>query len=129
MMGPYVTDHSRRSKLSEKCSRPNIRSTGGGAYQSYKHNRYSESSEATLISTLQALAGLFLLNVLHKENQEWLAKRKVIVWEYPMNPIMLMQNLKGSKFGTVLPGISARSELFLHEFRVDKKATGVLLAD
>jgi hypothetical protein len=94
------------------------------AYQSYKHNRYSESAEATLDNTLQALAGLFLLNVLHKENQRWLVEEEVIAWEFPMNPIMLSRNLLGSKFGSTLPSVRARSELFLHEFRVDRKAAG-----
>jgi hypothetical protein len=95
------------------------------AYQSYKHNRYSESAEATLDNTLQALAGLFLLNVLHKENQRWLVKEEVITWEFSMSPIMLTPHLLGSKFGSTLPEVRARSELFLHEFRVDKKAAGL----
>ena len=99
------------------------------SYQSYKHNRYSESAEATLNNSLQARAGLFLLNVLHKENQKWLAEKKVIAWQYPMTPLMLAQNLKGSKFGATLPDIRARSELFLHEFRVDKKASKLPLTD
>ncbi len=95
------------------------------AYQSYKHNRYSESEEATLDNTLKALAGLFLLNVLHKENQKWLVEEEVIVWQYPMNPIMLTPNLLGSKFGSTTPNVRARSELFLHEFRFDGKTAAL----
>ncbi len=92
------------------------------AYQSYKHNRYSESAEATLNNTLQALAGLFLLNVLHKENQGWLIEKEVIAWQNPMGHVMLKLDLAGSKFGSTIPNVRARSELFVHEFRFDRKA-------
>ena len=94
------------------------------AYQSYKHNRYSESAEATLSNTLQALAGLFLLNVLHKENQRWLIEKEVIARQNPMGYVMLALNLSGSRFGSTLPNVRARRELFVHEFRFDRKAAG-----
>lgn len=97
------------------------------AYNHIKHEWFDCIKEATLENTIEALAGLFVLNILHKESQEYLIKHEnVIVWEYlrsfPQGYILGI--LKNSMIG--IPAtlksytIKAETPLFTHIFRVDE---------
>lgn len=91
------------------------------AYNSYKHDRYSQPEYATLRHTVESLAGLFILNVLHKENQELLVESRVIKGPVGWGPKMMSVNLGKSAFGVTGPAhlYSAHSRLFSHRFRAD----------
>ncbi len=95
------------------------------AYNSYKHDRYSQPEYATLHHTVESLGGLFILNVLHKENQELLVESGVIKGPAGWGPKMMLVNLGKSAFGVTGPAhlYSAHSRLFSHQFRADNSSS------
>lgn len=93
------------------------------AYNKYKHYRYSLIDYANLRNVAEALSGLFLLNILHKENQEYLVGEDVIHGPAGFGSKMILANLKKSNFGAPTQGYMAKSSLFSHEFRVDSGQT------
>lgn len=95
-----------------------------------KHNWASNYQQAHLRNVIEALSGLFELNILHKECQNYLVNNEVIrstesdFFERE-NPENIKDILKQSFVG--LPAhyafkIRAKSKLFFHEFRRDKNA-------
>ncbi len=91
------------------------------AYNNYKHHRYSDPGTATLRNTLESLAGLFLLNALHKENQEVLVENGIIRGLWPEAPKMMKNRLSKSNFGVTGMTLEARSDIFTHQFRIDNR--------
>ena len=90
------------------------------AYNKYKHSRYADIDIATLRNSVEALAGLFVLNVLHKENQAFLVERGVIRATYGPSDKGIIIALAKSDFGIVAGyKCEAKSELFDHMFRRD----------
>ena len=49
------------------------------AYNRVKHGWFIDIEEATLKNTIEALAGLFVLNILHKESQMYLLKYQNVI--------------------------------------------------
>lgn len=107
------------------------------AYNKIKHEWYNSRKQmATLNNVLEALASLFLLNILHKDGQAWLIDEKVISGNVelymPIESIGRMTHdefirvalpdaLKMSKFGVPTDVEAwAISRLFEHKFRQDK---------
>jgi hypothetical protein len=100
------------------------------SYNHVKHTWFDCIEEATLENVVGALAGLFILNVLHLESREYLVKyQDVIVGDYMRGiPISLLEKaMKASTLG--IPenwrgnNFIARTPLFTHTFRIDKKTT------
>jgi hypothetical protein len=99
------------------------------SYNHVKHGWYVNIKEATLKNTIEALAGLFVLNVLHKESQEYLIKHQdVITGEFldRMPQDMILEAFNRSMIG--IPEARnqtciAKTSLFMHIFRVDKQVT------
>jgi len=90
------------------------------AYNKYKHSRYADIGIATLRYSVEPLAGLFVLNVLHKENQAFLVEKKVIHATYGPSDAGIINALAKSNFGTVAGyRCEAKSQLFDHVFRRD----------
>jgi len=98
------------------------------SYNHVKHKWFDCIEEATLANTVEALAGLFVLNIIHKESQEYLIKyQNVIVGDFigTMPQSFLMKAFKSSMIG--IPKdfkytCVARTPLFTHVFRVDENA-------
>ena len=98
-----------------------------------KHEIFEQiEKKATLENTLNALAGLFVLNILHKENQRYLIRyTNVISAEGPgaeefMTKGPIEQNLRPSFIGVpkdIHYKFMARTPLFIHIFRVDENIT------
>jgi len=89
-------------------------------YNEYKHYRYSLRESATLKNTVHALAGLFALNVLHKENQEFLIENGVIRATDRYAMAVPENSLSSSNFGIKSHlRCGAQSRLFHHVFRFD----------
>jgi len=104
-------------------------------YNKVKHELFQEmEKKATLVHSLNALAGLFLLNILHKESQRYLIRytdtifveflqRKQIEKALGTSFIGAPHNMSAFKF-------IARTPLFTHVFRTDSdpsKKAGSLL--
>jgi len=90
------------------------------AYNNYKHSRYADTAIATLRNSVEALAGLFILNVLHKENQAFLVEKGVIRATYGPGDKGIINALAKSDFGIVAGyKCEAKSQLFDHMFRRD----------
>ena len=84
--------------------------------------------EATLGNTIKALAGLFVLNILHKQNQQYLLEHtNVFTSDFP-GKIPIGTYLEESMIGIPKSirnlGIRAETPLFTHVFRLDEKAEG-----
>jgi hypothetical protein len=96
------------------------------SYNHVKHGWYENIEEATLKNTVEALAGLFVLNVLHKESQEYLIKyQDVITGEFldKMPQYMVLEAFNRSMIGiprALNQTCIARTPLFMHTFRVDE---------
>lgn len=97
------------------------------SYNHVKHTWFDSIEEATLENVAGALAGLFILNVLHIESREYLIKyQDVIVCDYmrsiPMS--LLVKVVKASMIGIPTNwghyNFVARTPLFTHTFRIDK---------
>lgn len=104
------------------------------SYNHVKHTWFDCIEEATLENVVGALAGLFILNVLHIESREYLIKyQDVIVCDYKrQTPMSLLEKVvKASMIG--IPenwgryNFVARTPLFTHTFRIDKTVSSPLL--
>ena len=100
------------------------------AYNHVKHTWFECLEEATLKYTINALAGLFVLNVLHKESQEYLVRyQDVIVWDFmeSTNTKVILDTLEKSMIGIPKSWRNyhflARTPLFTHAFRLDDKVS------
>ncbi|GAI17301.1 unnamed protein product [marine sediment metagenome] len=99
------------------------------AYNHVKHGWYVNIKEATLKNTIEALAGLFVLNILHKESQEYLIKyHDVITGEfYGLMPRGIVKLFSVSMIGKPRSYrnimVMAKTPLFMHVFRVDNNVT------
>lgn len=95
------------------------------AHNHVKHGWYVNIEEATLKNTIEGLAGLFVLNVLHKESQEYLIKyQDVIRGEFldKMPQSMILKAFNASMVGipkNLNQTCIAVTPLFTHTFRVD----------
>ena len=100
------------------------------SYNHVKHSWFECIEEATLANVIGGLAGLFLLNVLHKESLDYLvAYQDVLVADFKdsfpknyfrdlMKVSMIGVPKNWSKFNFL-----ARTPLFTHVFRIDEKST------
>jgi hypothetical protein len=103
------------------------------SYNKVKHQFFEQiEQKATLQNALGALASLFVLNILHKESQEYLVKyQNVIVCDYlkSMGKENILNFFKASKTGVPKSvsgyNFKAVTPLFTHVFRVDKQADAV----
>jgi len=103
------------------------------SYNKVKHQFFEQiEQKATLQNALGALASLFVLNILHKESQEYLVKHQnVIVCDYmrSMSKVNILNFFKASKIGAPKPvsgyNFKAVTPLFTHIFRIDEKAGAV----
>lgn len=98
------------------------------AHNHVKHGWYVNIEEATLKNTIEWLAGLFVLNVLHKESQEYLIKyQDVIRGEFldKMPDYMILDHFRASMIGIpkrLNQTCVAVTPLFMHTFRIDPNA-------
>jgi len=99
------------------------------SYNKVKHQFFEKIEErARLDHTINALAALFILNILHKENQEYLIKyQNVITSDYAkeFSKNALLSYFKKSKIGIPKPiggyNFMAVTPLFKHIFRIDNQ--------
>lgn len=95
------------------------------AYNHVKHGWYVNIEEATLKSTIEGLAGLFVLNILHKESQEYLLKYQDVIrgeFLHDMPKISIPKAFNVSMIGipkNLNQTCVATTHLFIHTFRVD----------
>lgn len=103
------------------------------SHNKLKHEFFEKLEErARLQNTINALAALFVLNILHKESQEYLIKyQNVIVCDYmkSMSKTNILGFFEASKIGVpkTVSGYNFRAvtPLFTHIFRVDEQAGAV----
>lgn len=103
------------------------------SYNKVKHQFFEQiEQKATLQNALGALASLFVLNILHKESQEYLVKyQNVIVCDYmkSMPKEHILNYFKASKTGVPKRvsgyNFKAVTPLFTHVFRIDEQASTV----
>ncbi len=99
-------------------------------HQNIKHDWANNYQKAHLRNVVEGLSGLFALNILHKECQNYLVDKEVIRSTEPdflmrENPENIMAILQQSFVGFPAHytyGIGAKSKLFYHDFRRDEKA-------
>lgn len=94
-------------------------------YSKVKHEIFEQmEKKATLGNTLNALAGLFVLNILHKESQQYLIRyTNNVFWTEYFGKKEIEAYLKKSFIGVpvnVKSKFIARTPLFTHMFRIDK---------
>ena len=95
------------------------------SYNHVKHKWFDCIQEATLENTVKALAGLFVLNILYKENQKYLIRHTdvidfgVRIGKRQMEKY-LMKSMIGVPRGFSGWEIKAETPLFTHRFRVDE---------
>lgn len=101
------------------------------SYNHVKHQWFDCMKEATLENTIDALAGLFVLNILHKQNQKYLLEHtNVFTSDFP-GSITIGMYLEDSMIG--IPRsvrnlhIRAETPLFTHFLRVEKDIDGTPL--
>lgn len=96
------------------------------SYNNVKHNWAEHYAEANLRNTLYSLGALFLLNVLHKESQVYLAKTNHLItgWRniniiQQKPPNIILDGLRGLFKGSPKSSDDhwVETRLFLHEFR------------
>ena len=96
------------------------------AYNHVKHTWFDCIEEATLENVVASLGGLFLLNILHKESQEYLIKYQDVMvrdFQTSLTQREVLKLMKESIIG--IPNrwnsfnFRARTPLFTHTFRVD----------
>jgi hypothetical protein len=93
-------------------------------YNKVKHEIFQEmEKKATLENSINALASLFVLNILHKESQRYLVRyTDTIFAEFlPRNQIekSLNASFVGSPHNMTAFEFVARTQLFTHAFRTD----------
>jgi len=100
------------------------------AYNHVKHGWYVNIEEATLKNTIESLAGLFVLNILHKESQEYLIKYQDTITGAFLSSIgesQMLRILNASMIGIPKSWRHniwiAKTPLFMHTFRVDQSVT------
>jgi len=98
------------------------------SYNHVKHQWFDCMKEATLGNTIEALAGLFVLNILHKQNQAYLFEHtNVFTSDFPgAGPLgfYLEKSMIGIPKSWRNFGIRAETPLLTHIFRVDEKVEG-----
>ena len=103
------------------------------AHNKLKHEFFEKLEErATLQNTINALSGLFLLNIFHKENQQYLIRHNNVIFsegvgatEFATGSI-IERFLRPSFIGVpkdITFKFYARTQLFNHVLRVDKNIT------
>lgn len=96
------------------------------AYNHVKHKWFDCIQEATLENTIKALAGLFVLNILHIENQQYLVRHTNVISDDFLRKEDIERFLTASMIGIPESAsaykIKAETPLFTHFFRYDKKA-------
>jgi len=101
------------------------------AYDHIKHKWFDCIEEATLEHTINGLASLFLLNVLHKESQKYLIEYQDVIISDFSNISEPTSAYTFNEFKKSMIGISkgfsgynyrARTPLFIHFFRLDETA-------
>jgi len=94
------------------------------SYNHVKHGWFDSIQEATLGNTIKALAGLFVLNILHKENQRYLVRHTNVIQFDSIGKrqmeTSLMKSMIGVPKGFSNWRIKAETPLFTHYFRVDE---------
>ena len=95
------------------------------SYNHVKHEWFDCIKEATLENTVRALAGLFVLNIIHKDSQKYLIQHtEVIDFGFRMSKRemekYLMKSMIGVPKGFSGWKIKAETPLFTHFFRVDE---------
>lgn len=94
------------------------------SYNKIKHEMLEQlEKRATLENTISALAGLFVLNILHKESRKYLIRHTNVIFAEFMSKSDLDRFLSESFIGApenVVSTFTARTSLFSHTFRIDK---------
>jgi len=98
------------------------------SYNRVKHEWFDRIKDATLKNTIEALAGLFVLNILHKENQQYLVRHTNVISNHYLDKkqieTSLMESMTGVPWGVSDFIIKAETPLFTHIFRVDENVEG-----
>ena len=89
------------------------------AYNALKHDRFANKEVATLEKTLNALGGLFLLNVLHLETALNLVDYDIIKSNYSKE--ILKKIVIGEKMCNKIEPIYAKTKLFGYILYLDKR--------
>lgn len=90
-----------------------------GAYTDLKHDRFANKEVATLGKTLDALGGLFLLNVLHSETALNLVDYDIIKSHYSKE--CLKKIVTGEEMYNEIEPIYAKTKLFGYILNSDKR--------
>ena len=102
------------------------------AYNSVKHGFFQHMRKGKLDHLVHALGGLFALNVLHKDSQQYLLKigalqmgdfdKRFVYWRDPKRGWDAVKNSFLGLHGDVAWDAWVTSEIFLHRFRRDPSA-------
>lgn len=94
------------------------------SYNKVKHEIFEQiEKKATLENTLNALAGLFILNILHKESQQYLIRYTNVFFAEYFGKKEIEAYLGKSFIGVpenIASKFLARTPVFTHIFRIDK---------
>ena len=97
------------------------------SYNKLKHEMLEQlETRATLENTINALAALFVLNILHKESRKYLIRHTNVIFAEYMSKYDLERFLSESFMGVpknVASKFIARTPLFTHIFRPDENVT------
>ena len=100
------------------------------AYNNVKHEFFQNMHEGTLDHLVRALGGLFALNIIHKDSQQYLINIGVISGSLGLGPHFtgahIWSWLKESFIGSphnVASDVWARSQVFQHMFRRDESVS------
>jgi len=106
----------------------NIKPKWWDAYNHVKHEWFDCLQEATLENTLNALAGLFILNILYKESQKHLIRSSDVFFADYLRKEDIEKALKDSYIGVPIKcknfNFVARTQLFTHILRIDENIIG-----
>ncbi|UCH31689.1 MAG: hypothetical protein JSV05_09415 [Candidatus Bathyarchaeota archaeon] len=93
-----------------------------------KHEEFESIKEATLEHTIKALAGLFILNILHWRNQIYVVRQTDVFYAEYMRREDMEIYLKESMIGVPKSlshwRIEAKTPLLAHLLRVDESTEG-----
>jgi hypothetical protein len=102
------------------------------SHNKLKHKFFEQLEErATLQNTVNALAGLFVLNILHKENRQYVIRHTNVIYAEGIS-LEFMEREIESSLEVSFVGVPkdkqnyrfiARTQLFTHVFRVDNNKT------
>lgn len=97
------------------------------AYNKVKHGMFEQlKNSATLENSIEALAGLFVLNVLQKESQKYLIRYTNVIFAEYMSKSDIERFLSESFVGVpknIVSQFTAKTPLFTHIFRKDKNVS------